>query len=195
MNNEELQQLLNQLIERSNSQQQQLLDQMEALKLDFNSQLSLLKTEMPKGSSHISGSGFPRSRTDQVTIQNFDSGVAVQNTWYPAPAVTGVLKGLMLSISPTVANETLECRLTVDGTLYNCAAGQAITAGNSHCVFLRTNCGVASLLATIEAAATTYVSLFRYDFLPCKSLMVEVRKTTAAGASHLLTTLAYSKES
>jgi hypothetical protein len=116
---------------------------------------------------------------------NFSQAGAVQNTWYTA--VDGVnIELLGFGVGCTVADETLEIRATVDGVSIASAAAVACTfAANPYstmpatCVYT-----TGTAVFTQSAAAASVPSLSNaMAWLKGVNVKIEVRKTTAGGAS------------
>jgi hypothetical protein len=124
---------------------------------------------------------------------SFSQAGAVQNTWYTALEGTNI-EVLAFAVGCTVANETCEVRATVDGVSLASAAGVALTAaGNCYSnlpatVVYTTGAGVFTQGAA-NAAVTSLDS--GIPWLKGASVKVEVRKSTAGGASAVVAKGAY----
>lgn len=126
---------------------------------------------------------------------NFSQAGAVQNTWYTALEATNVAV-LAFAVGCTVANETCEVRCTIDGTSLAAAAGVALTAaGNCYSnlpatIVYTTGTGVFTQGAA-NAAVTSLDS--GIPWLKGAKVKIEVRKSTAGGASAVVGKGAYHK--
>lgn len=133
----------------------------------------------------VKGSGSPLTVPKFVPL-SFTQAGAVQNTWYTAFSGVDVVFGA-LGIGITVANETVEARFTIDGTTINVTAGAALLFATNKF----TNCLTALVLTsgvpavTLAAAAATLAApaVTPETWLKGKSVKIEVRKTSAGGAS------------
>ena len=103
----------------------------------------------------------------------FSQAGAVQNTWYTALDTINVriYAGYLLC---TVANETLEIRLTLDGQA-PVTTSQAAVAGTPYYF----NFGTANDLAL----TSVWLSVVKAFLVEARHLKIEVRKTTNTGAS------------
>lgn len=99
----------------------------------------------------------------------------VQNTWYTILATTTNARILLIGIAVAVANETLECRLTVDGVVYT--GIQAAIAGTIYGLNFDRN-------GNFYTSIVDFAS-YRAFLIEGRSVTVEVRKTTATGAGAL----------
>lgn len=120
-------------------------------------------------------------------IDGLDLGAVVQNTWYPALNVANAEVSLF-AFKITVADETVEARVTIDGVLWtNIGSVNLLFAGNaiSQIDYLRISTGGRGI--HLSAAASSVDSLATvFPILRGRSILIEVRKTTNAGASHLI---------
>jgi len=131
--------------------------------------------------------------TEQVTYQqqadvNFNQAGAVQNTWY---TVLNTLNGRLeyIRVGCTVANETVEFRATIDGT---------IKLGANNCNFGSLYEILPDLAAinnlNFDGTATNYLAYRGLaGILEGHRVLIEVRKTTNAGASALVCTMIHHK--
>jgi len=117
---------------------------------------------------------------------NFTQAGAVQNTWYMALSGNNI-ELIALAVGVTVANETLGIRITIDGEVFN--GSVAVNLGEySACGALRIDnipdptITMGATGATAELTSTG----FGTSKLKGRIVTVEVRKTTAAGASAVL---------
>lgn len=114
---------------------------------------------------------------------------AVQNTWYSAGTFTNV-HFYLLGVGITVADETVEMRITVDGTVYQMVTAVNLAfAGNAVSeVGAIGSVGTTAGYFRMGAADTSMygaATLTCVHWLKGKSITIEVRKTTAGGASAL----------
>ena len=116
---------------------------------------------------------------------NFSQAGAAQNTWYTA------LEGANIAVNSfavgcTVADETLEVQVTIDGVVISSAGAVACTFGvnpysNLPAIVV---CTTGAAVFTQGAAAAAVTSLDSgLPWLKGKAVKIEVRKTTAGGAS------------
>lgn len=135
------------------------------------------------------GSAYPdRSRgVPSLTKFSGTQANAVQNTWYPLVSMRNVCL-LGWGIGVTTNDETLEARITIDGmTIGAAAGGVAVTAGQ----FSKFNSIRYTAIATptlLMAATGANIDYLYTDSGPVmgikgKSILIEVRKTTATGAN------------
>jgi len=119
---------------------------------------------------------------------SFTQAGAVQNTWYTAFSGTNVSFNA-LGIGITVANETVEAQVTVDGTIIAVAAGAALLFGSNKFTSVLANALVLTTgvpVITLGTPAATLVAPQVPDsWLKGRAVKIEVRKTTAGGASAL----------
>lgn len=113
-----------------------------------------------------------------------DQAAPVQNTWYTVLDTTKDLVLYDMSERVNVADETLECRVTIDGTIYT--SSTAAVAGTYYVAhfYMRSAGGYLSF----GAGENNKAFLFQG-----RSIKVEVRKTTAAGAGNLTFGITYGK--
>ena len=119
---------------------------------------------------------------------DFSQAGAVQNTWYEVANLKNVeIYGLCIGV--TVANETLELRITIDGVVYwgivdvNLAEFSALDGIRISSIGISTQV----LLLTVSAASVDLKYIKDPSFwCKGKTVLIEIRKTTAAGASALL---------
>ena len=120
------------------------------------------------------------SRSWTHVHEQVDQVGPVQNTWYP---ICNVNDAILTSISVYVmtVGETLECRITIDGEVWD---GQTIAAnaGTAYQVVMTRN-GNVLYLYYVAGAATPAPDY--YMGIRGQSIVVEVRKTTANGAGQL----------
>ena len=115
-----------------------------------------------------------------------DQAAPVQNTWYTVlDTVKNAVVYMIVSLIATT-NETIEMRLTVDGNVIT-AVPAAYTADSNY--YAR----ISGLVAGNIVNSTTLYNLMSYGPLFCRSVKVEIRKTTAAGAGNLSCRVFYGK--
>ena len=136
----------------------------------------------PTTGSFLGASSFFRA----LKTLSFTQAAAVQNQWYTAFSGTNVIFNA-LGIGIIVANETVEARITIDGTTYAVAGGIALLFGTNKFTNVLAN-GLAltsgTPVITLGAASATLTGTVDLDtWLSGKSVLIEVRKTTAGGAS------------
>ncbi len=113
--------------------------------------------------------------------------IAVQNTWYTAFDKTNC-EMLNCRFNLTVANETVEVRVTLDGVVYTGA--QAVVAAENRYPVLQVIDGSCNLATT---AAFAYNVNPRMQHFRGRTVKIEFRKTTNTGASHLITRCIWEK--
>lgn len=124
---------------------------------------------------------------------NFSQAGAVQNTWYTALEGSNI-EVLAFAVGCTVANETCEVRFTVDGTSIASAAGVALTAaGNCYSNMPATAVYTTGTAVITQGAANAAVTSLDsgIPWLRGVNVKVEVRKSTAGGASAVVGKGAY----
>ena len=102
---------------------------------------------------------------------------AVANTWYTVLSVSGNLRVYTVAQMMSTAAEDLEIRLTIDGVAYAGAKAGAV-AGSWY--FYQISGSLA-----LNMQAQDYREALCEGFVDCRVLLVEVRKTSAAGANTL----------
>ena len=121
-----------------------------------------------------------------------DQAAPVQNQWYPVLNTTINADLISCKVGITVAGETLECRWTVDGTIIP-SNSMACVAGTIYFVtlypgtanqFLDIGTGGGGIPAGSGTAGGSAKS---------RSIKIELRKTTNAGAGHLQAGVWYGK--
>lgn len=131
----------------------------------------------------LSGSGA-RIQMPAYTELLATQAAAVQNTWYAMFTGNNIaFDGVAIGI--TVADETVEVRVTIDGVLIDCAAGVNLLFATNFLTQIgvlrfTTGAGVITLGAPAAEADTNPADIF---WLRGRSVLIEARKTTAAGAS------------
>lgn len=110
----------------------------------------------------------------------------VQNTWYTILDTTTNFEGYIATIKVETADETLEVRWTIDGQVIT--KTNACTFGTTYYVFLDATSTQLGLTIT-----STNWNMGMRATLQARSMKVELRKTTAAGAGDLKGQVTYSK--
>ena len=111
-----------------------------------------------------------------------DQPAPVQNQWYPILPLTPDVRVYAIAIGIEDTGETLECRITRDLQVTT-PVGAAIGANNTLQVYLLLD-AVAGIEESIAIANATY-GVFRSFLVEGRIVMVEARKTTAAGVGNL----------
>jgi hypothetical protein len=106
-----------------------------------------------------------------------DQGTPVQNTWYTALDIAGSIRILSIKANVNTTGEDLELRLTIDGI----AATLTQTAAAFTTYFVSVNGNIANGFNL----STTQNEQVRAFLIECRSLKIEVRKTTAAGVGNI----------
>lgn len=128
------------------------------------------------------------SKFGRCSIVTTDLGVVTQNTWYEALRVTnGAISFFAYRI--TVADETVEARVTIDGTTLGATGTVNLVAGgnavSSFDLCRVSNVGAHTIHSTAPASSVDSVATLR-PILEGKTILVEIRKTTNTGASHII---------
>lgn len=108
----------------------------------------------------------------------------VQNTWYTILNTTLMVKCWSIIGYVATTGETIEVRATIDGQVLT--GSQAAVAGTPYGWYK-------DPLSSALYTDTNYASQFVMCPFECKSLKVEIRKTTAAGAGNLNGRVTYSR--
>jgi len=121
-------------------------------------------------------------QADAVLVQ----AAPVQNTWY---TVLNTQNARVLGIAYEVAatGETLEVRMTIDGRVFT--PSQAAVAGTDY--YIKKD-HTADWGFALPPDVTQYINQLSFLF-DCRSLKVEMRKTTANGVGALTCRVAYQK--
>ena len=124
-----------------------------------------------------------------ATLVNFEHKLAslnqiapVQNTWYTLLDTVHNVKLFGVGILIADTGETLGVKLTVDGETIT--GSGAATADTDYKVLINTT-------ATGNTITLSSSALVNANQLECRSLKIEVRKTTAAGTGNLKASVAY----
>lgn len=115
----------------------------------------------------------------------FSQAAPVQNTWYTALDTTLNVNLISVGIQVADTNETLESRLTIDGVVYS-GTTQAAVAGTRYYLFLLPGYSQWKM-------GTTNLTCGYYTPLMSRSIKIEYRKTTAAGAGTISGVVVYQK--
>ena len=131
---------------------------------------------------------YPNRKVPLFKVLAFTQAGAAQNTWYTAFQGKKVeFDGLGVGI--TVADETVDIRITIDGTLYTSTGTVNLLFGSNKFATCITNGMVITsgtpLISFSPAAATLSCLTYQSACFRGASIKIEVRKTTNAGASAL----------
>lgn len=120
-----------------------------------------------------------------------DQAAPVQNTWYTILSTTVNCRLETLGVYVATTGETLEVRATIDGQTI-ASSGFAAAANTIYFIGrgIDVNGGLEKLAEATSANTIFYGAAFLFE---AKSIKVEVRKTTAAGAGNLKGIACYSK--
>ncbi len=126
--------------------------------------------------------------TPKYTELNYSKAGAVQNTWYTGFEGKNVeFKGVCVGI--TVADETVEFKVTIDGeVILGTASQDLLFAGNritQISTLTLTTAGSPTATTGAPAATATWTDDNDTAWLKGKNVKIEARKTTAGGASAL----------
>ena len=122
---------------------------------------------------------------DQYVELNFSQAGAVQNIWYTALEGANI-EVVHFSVGVTVADETLEMKVTLDGTEILTAAGVACTfAADPYSALPVTVVCTTGQAVFTQGAKNAAVTTTDTGLKWCRgaNVKIEVRKTTAGGAS------------
>jgi len=114
---------------------------------------------------------------------------AVQNDWYTAFEGSNV-EIILLAAGITVANETVDVRITIDGKVFTSSGAEDLLFA-TNLLTMVTDIRTVSLtinkfdLAAPSTSAIASAAAVGNRWIKGKSVKVEVRKTTAGGASAL----------
>lgn len=120
---------------------------------------------------------------------SLNQAAAVQNTWYTVLDTMLLVEIIEIAASCTVANETVEIRITLDGVTYTLSSN--FTAGTVYYIYPNAATMAPTTATIINAFATQPRGSARFNAL---SIKIEMRKTTNAGASALQATVTYNKQ-
>lgn len=109
-----------------------------------------------------------------------DQAAPVQNTWYTILNTTHNIQVLVIAVNIEDTNEDLEVQVTVDGETI---AGYGVTATHSTSYYAYFLPSAISGIDQLSLANTS--ANIKHPLLTGKSVKIEVRKTTAAGAGNL----------
>lgn len=134
----------------------------------------------------ITGSGV-RVLVPKFTPLNASQAAPVQNTWYTALNTINA-ELVSVAIGVLVTGETMEIRITIDGTVILTSAGIAINANEfSVMQTIRfTNPAAIKIIGAVSGANTDLSIGSNYQpMLRGAQVKIEYRKTTAAGAGDI----------
>ena len=109
----------------------------------------------------------------------------VQNTWYTVLDTTKDVLLFSWFVMIATTDETIEVRMTIDGKVLT--GSLALTAGSSYYIYIDLRGNDSLLFSTTAAMAARNMAL------PARSIKLEVRKTTAAGAGTLYSRACYGR--
>jgi len=111
----------------------------------------------------------------------------VQNTWYSIlDTLNARIYGITVSIATT--NETLELRVTLDGVVYTSAGGAVVAGADWEASFYTRHDLRILAISVIGATPKEHNRSFLCEG---RQVLVEVRKTTVAGAGNLQGCVSY----
>jgi len=111
----------------------------------------------------------------------------VQNTWYTVLDTTPNARIIGMACAVLTTGETIEVRMTVDGQVKT--GSMALSADTGYYVYLYTGSDASKLYFTssvIEQYGRSFI-------IEGRSVKVEIRKTTAAGAGNLWACVSYAR--
>ena len=104
----------------------------------------------------------------------------VQNTWYVLLAETANCRVYDIGVNVEDANETVECRITIDGQ-----AMTPLPAALSHSTEYWVGINIAPITRVAQSKITGNEPDYRGWVCEGHTVKIEVRKTTATGAGNL----------
>lgn len=119
-------------------------------------------------------------------IASLDQAAPVQNTWYTILDTTTNVRIYGINYYVQATGETLELRLTIDGEVYTSTV--VAVANTPYCVYFDLSAG--GLIFNEVAGLLMQERAF---LIEGRSIKVEVRKTTAAGAGNLRGNVFYAR--
>lgn len=105
--------------------------------------------------------------------------VAVQNVWYTILDTTRNCRVIGIIMNMAIANEDLECRVTIDGVTISGVQLNAVAGTNYTALLAQTYVAM-----SLSFTATVYVG--RGHLFEGRSVKVEVRKTSNNGVGNVL---------
>lgn len=108
----------------------------------------------------------------------------IQNQWYTVLDTVNFAKLVQAACQVTATNETLEYRITIDGIAY--VVSIVATAATLYRIAI-----LVTATAIVLSVGTTNYPYYRAFLKECRSLTIEMRKTTAAGAGNLQSVVEY----
>ena len=134
-------------------------------------------------------SRLTRSRVPTQVYVEVAQTTPAQNTWYTTLDGKNIcLLGVAMLIATT--GETLESKVTIDGTTYTAIAGVAVNAAeHTQITFIRNGTTLNHAASAANWDLNTEIS--RGNYLFGKAIKVEFRKTTAAGTGTLTCKILY----
>lgn len=128
-------------------------------------------------------------------LQNLveDQAAPVQNTWYELVNEPNPLDLFFMAVGVRTTGETLDARVTINGTAYT-KTGIAAAAGSLYALYFSVDAASGMYIANGAANTVTNANPWAGNVsMIIDSLKIEVRKTTAAGAGNLFAIADYSK--
>lgn len=138
------------------------------------------------------GSGMPRWNPPKHQADaTLNQAAPVQNTWYTVLNTTANARIYMIEVGIATTGETLEVKLTIDGQTYT-TPGFACPA-DSYAAGAWSFGGAATNRLVFRLMSGSDRCVMPYAPIEGRSVKVEVRKTTAAGAGNLIGKVIYAK--
>jgi hypothetical protein len=127
------------------------------------------------------GGVYPEPRVARLVEINWAEAAPVQNTWYTVLRTTNA-ELVSLAIGPVGANETVHFRATVDGEVFLGDATAVVDGQWTTPTSVRIT-GIPNATVNMSASSAAkdidFGSNNPYPLLSGKSLLIEMRKTTA----------------
>lgn len=137
--------------------------------------------------------GVKQNVAKRLLVANLTQAAAVQNTWYTILDTTYHIDVYQLAIRMATAGETLEVRITLNGVAIT-SVGFAAVADTSYWMSFKADPTSSTISLINGSAGQTYLMQGFYAPQPCRSVKIEIRKTTAAGANTLYGTVVYGQD-
>lgn len=128
------------------------------------------------------GSGSKIQHSEYKADVIFSQAAPVQNTWYTLFDTKKNVRLYSVGVNVADTDETLEARLTIDGQTFS-GNTTACTANTTYSIYMNPTFGQFKISANIMAGFSTY--------LEGRSIKIEIRKTTAAGAGTITGRVSY----
>ena len=123
------------------------------------------------------------------TPATLNQAAPVQNTWYTILDTTKNVRIYDIAVNVEDTNETLEVQVTIDGQTIG-ANDEACTHSTQYFALMKLE-AISRVCEMILVSEAVHDDAFKSFVLEGKSVKVEVRKTTAAGAGNLTGIVAY----